>query len=154
MAGGLNVQIEQVFLEEATFRHRPGHLDLPSTTRRPGGEIEIEVSVGVTDDGERAVYRVTIDTGKDATALYDARLVMVGLFVREPKAALDLWAFAATNGLTVLFPLLREAMANLTGRGRFGPVWLAPVDVRAFGAKLMQQRAATGLDAPRPTEEK
>jgi preprotein translocase subunit SecB len=37
----------------------------------------------------------------------------------------------------MLYPFLREAVANLTGRGRFGPVWLNP-----FNFMLLAQEVA------------
>jgi preprotein translocase subunit SecB len=45
-----------------------------------------------------------------------------------PNNYLDV--IAGTGG-TILLPFLREVIANFTGRGRFGPVWVNPINFRA-----------------------
>ena len=44
----------------------------------------------------------------------------------------ELEAYLKSNGWALLFPFVREALANLTGRGRFGPIWMNPVNVLAL----------------------
>jgi preprotein translocase subunit SecB len=43
--------------------------------------------------------------------------------------------FTTGSAHAVLFPFVREAVANITMRGRFGPVWLNPVNFGALVAK-------------------
>lgn len=38
--------------------------------------------------------------------------------------------YVTTAGVTLLFPFLREAVANLTMRGLFGAIWIPPFNVR------------------------
>ena len=44
--------------------------------------------------------------------------------------------FLAGPAVALLYPFVREAFANLTLRGRFGPVWLNPFNVRAMAEGL------------------
>ena len=48
---------------------------------------------------------------------------------------------------SLLFPFLREAFASITSRGRFGPVWLNPINTRTF-SEAFKKNLAT-LDAGR-----
>ena len=46
---------------------------------------------------------------------------------------------ASGNCVAALFPFLREAIANVTGRGRFGPVFLDPINIREFAKQIQSQ---------------
>jgi preprotein translocase subunit SecB len=52
----------------------------------------------------------------------------------------------------MLYPFIREVVANLTIRGRFGPVWLNPFNLRgAIQAAVQQQNAAKEGEKESPT---
>jgi hypothetical protein len=44
------------------------------------------------------------------------------------------------GGVSMVFPFVREAIANLTMRGRFGPVWIDPLNVQAIVADAQSIR--------------
>jgi len=57
---------------------------------------------------------------------------MVGLVDREPGAEnMSIATYLTGPATATLFPFVREALANITGRGRFGPVWLKPFNLNA-----------------------
>ena len=52
---------------------------------------------------------------------------MIGLFEQQNGFEnLPMADFLGDSAPALLFPFLREAFANITTRGRFGPVWLQP----------------------------
>lgn len=63
--------------------------------------------------------------------------------VKPGEANMPLEKYATISGVSLLYPFLREAVANLTQRGRFGPVWLSPLNVAAAveGARVPAGRA-------------
>jgi hypothetical protein len=40
--------------------------------------------------------------------------------------------YFTTSGAALLYPFVRQVVADLTWRGRFGPVWLNPMNVAAM----------------------
>ena len=56
--------------------------------------------------------------------------------------------FLARSGVPTLFPFVREAIANITMRGRFGPLWLNPIDVRASVKELVEELERDGVLPP------
>lgn len=124
--------IAQIFLVTASFRHREDYLSLPPTS--PTGEmtIGVEGKVHTRNDGRVVALAVAVKSDpSDKNALYQFELEMMAIVgeVAEEANLLPM-DFIAGSGMATLFPFLREAVANLTSRGRFGPIWLKPINVR------------------------
>ena len=141
--------ISQVFLLEAHFAHREDALSIPATTRAPDQTINVEIQVMKFQERESAgiVVRAFTDP-EDKEGLYRYSVAMMALIEKEEgKENLAPIDFVTANGTTFLFPFLREAIANLTMRGRFGPIWVKPFNVRAVVEKhaaAMEARLAAG----------
>lgn len=125
------LEIEQIFLSVAHFEHRKDALSLPANTQVQL-DVEIMVTRGVSQDESRGMLTVEVATREDADPIYRLRVAMVGL-VRVDAAApnMGIGEFLSNSGPAFIFPFLREAVANLTSRGRFGPVWLRPINLNA-----------------------
>jgi len=52
-----------------------------------------------------------------------------------PNMPLD--RYFTTSGAALLYPFVRQVVADLTSRGRFGPVWLNPMNVTAVPLSVM-----------------
>jgi preprotein translocase subunit SecB len=78
----------------------------------------------------------------DENGLYDFTIeyaAVIDRIAREKFTENELAEIVAT----MTFPFLREAVANITSRGRFGPVWLNPFNVHeAIERADMQRNAA------------
>ncbi|HET8835587.1 MAG TPA: protein-export chaperone SecB [Gemmatimonadales bacterium] len=125
------IRVSQIYLESATFRHRSDHLSLSPRTPPEVGPIGFEVETGVSEDKTRALVRVRVMTPPDSTALYAFDLTMIALLRTRDEPNMPLEQYVSVHGTTLLFPFIREAVANLTTRGRFGPIWIAPFNVKA-----------------------
>ncbi|HEV2643492.1 MAG TPA: protein-export chaperone SecB [Candidatus Elarobacter sp.] len=124
--------MDQIFLDHARFSHREDYLAHPPSTSVDAA-LDISVDAGLTADGTKARIQVIVATDPEADALYSFEIGLTALLERidgEENVPLD-W-YVQANGPALLFPFVREAVANLTGRGRFGPVWLHPVNVLAM----------------------
>lgn len=126
------INIAQIFLLEARFEHGLDPLQFEPATRIQV-QTKMEIAGGHTEDQNSGFVKVTVSTINDESAHYRFSLTMIGLLVRDPEAPnLAPSEFVAKNGAALMFPFLREALANLTGRGRFGPIWLRPVNFKAI----------------------
>jgi preprotein translocase subunit SecB len=59
--------------------------------------------------------------------------------IEAAPVTLEVDRYIAESTVQILMPFLREAVANLTLRGRFGPVWLQPISGRALAAKMREE---------------
>ncbi len=124
------VKIAQILLEEATFGHRGDYLT-SSTTPTPDnivGTLNIELQTGVSADGKNGLVRLRVTTIPENRPFYEFDVAMVALVtVDETAANMPLDQYVKVGG-ALLYPFVREVVAELTWRGRFGPVWLNPVN--------------------------
>ena len=142
------IAISQVFLEEASFSHRADALALPLDTKPELGDIEITVEAGLRPDKKAGLLRLSAATRPEAAPLYSVRVRMAGLFEQQGGSEnLSMVDFLGDSARALLFPFLREAFANITSRGRFGPVWLNPINTRAFSEGF--KKGLASLDADR-----
>lgn len=138
------LQIAQVFLSQAHFEHRPDALSFPPTTPV---EIKysVEAKVAVATEGNAGLITVTIKTIDEPVALYIFHVELTALVEREANAEnMSVEEYLTKTGTAMMFPFLREAVANITGRGRFGAVLLKPLNVAALIPRDATEGAAAG----------
>lgn len=128
------IAIAQIFLLAAHFEHGQDPLVVPAQPMPlPELKTKIEVRGGHSEDESQAFVHVIVSTVEDENSIYRFRVEMLGLLVREKDAPnLALGEYVSKGGAALMFPFLREAVANITGRGRFGPIWLKPVNMLAL----------------------
>lgn len=131
------IEIGQIIVESVSFAHRDEYLSLPVKTSVGPLPLQIKTGYALSSDGSQAAIRLELSTDESERPLYIVHAVVVGLVrVTSDKPNMPLERYAALNGVVMLFPFLRELVANVTGRGRFGPVWLHPVN---FAAALKKE---------------
>ena len=132
----------------ASFGHRGDPLLLPTTTPPKVSPLTTRFRVGDLNDGAVAHIRVHVSTTADEESLYDFSVEMTALLEKGENAR-DLSRLRILEiGAALLFPYVRETVSNLTARGRFGPIWLHPFNVRAAVA---EGEAEAGADSQAPT---
>jgi len=127
-------------MESSHFNHTP-HSMLETTERTARvGEVRISMQTGSTDDGRDGMVRLTAASREEEKPDYDFHVTMLALLHTKEGSTVDPTspAFQAL-GVHMLFPYLREAVASITMRGRFGLVTIAPFDVR----KLLSSQAVS-----------
>ncbi|MBI2401570.1 MAG: protein-export chaperone SecB [Gemmatimonadetes bacterium] len=126
------IKIGQIFLEEAHFNHRADYLNLPPSTPVSVGDVHVQVQTGLSADLKRGLVRVRVSTIPGSKPMYELRVAMTALVtVDEAAPNMPLDRYLASSGAALLFPFVRELVANLTWRGRFGPLWLSPTNLLA-----------------------
>lgn len=143
--------LSQVYLESAKFEHRPDFLSLPPTPAP--GELEVHMAAQylVSDDKKSGVVRLTVSTNPEVKGHYNFEVIVGALMtVNEGNENLPIEEYARSNAPSLLYPFAREAVANLTGRGRFGPTWLHPFNFLAVmgGQQSGQARLTPPTSSP------
>ena len=131
-------------LEQAQFAHRPDYLSLPADTKLTASDVQLFSQV-MRSEGEKtnAVVRLTAQSAKGA--LYSFEVSYSALFAidTEGEEVQDMDRRLMVTGSTMLYPFVREVVANLTAKGRFGPTWLAPVNFNNTVAQKTEEPAKT-----------
>lgn len=140
------LQINQVILLEARFAHRKDALTLlPST---PVGELPIQIETKIAGKPGDKVAMIGLRgfTPENAESLYSLSVEIAAIIGAIPgEENLDPYEYAKEMGPAAFFPFLREAIASITMKGRFGPMWLKPVNLVALS--VAQPQIAPQTDA-------
>lgn len=149
------IVVAQVFIEKLVFSHREDFLNLPANTPPVVGEVSIGLMVGESKDGESGITRIEVKTDPAKKPTYNVELIMVALVKRVPgEGNMTIQEFLKSGAsVSLLYPFLREAFANVTLRGRFGPVWLNTINPQAIAQELQalapsEAVAAAGSSRP------
>jgi preprotein translocase subunit SecB len=120
----------QIMLVEAVFRHRDDYLSVPATTRAAGMSVLLEARTEQYNEGDAAGVSLRVYTDpNDKELLYQFSVQVAAVVTKQAgKENMPPSEYVVTAGTSALFPFLREALANLTMRGRFGPIWLNPIN--------------------------
>lgn len=130
--GRPTIQINQLLLERATFAHPPGFLSLPALPLQMPGDIQVTLQTQIDSANKQFLVRLQLAaTSVSGSPSYDIDVSLVGVFAISEFPATDITKQLAVTGGTILFPFARETIANLTSRGRFGPIWVQPVNLLA-----------------------
>ncbi len=129
------IQVGQIFLEQVHFSHREDFLSLPLGTQAVVGNVNVQVETGLSQDSKTGLVRVQVWTNPENKPIYNFRVSMTALVaVDESAPNMPLNTYLAGPGAALLYPFVRQVVADLTWRGRFGPVWLSPTNVLAPAA--------------------
>jgi preprotein translocase subunit SecB len=129
------LQIDQVFLLQAQFAHRQDVLALPPNTSIGDLPITVETKA-LGKPGDRSIaISLRAFTPEGQTPLYRIDIEVAAIISAIPgQENLDPFEYAMKMGSAAFFPFLREAVATITLKGRFGPVWLKPINFAALAA--------------------
>lgn len=137
------LKIAQIFLSSAHFAHRDDAMTLSPGTALDIG-INVTASVQVNETGTVALITVSVNSLDEQNPLYQFRIEMTGIVERDGgNPNLTPLDYLGQQGPAMMFPFVREALANITGRGHFGPLWLAPFNIKAGFAPAQAAGAQT-----------
>lgn len=130
----LKLSIDQVIVEAVEFAHRPDHMAVVPSSVSPELSIGYQANIEIHEAPAAAMVRLAVfsQSAGDVPLKYtfNLKLLVVLLFPEDaPKTELERRQVTA-SGIATLMPFARELLASLTGRGRFGTVFLPPVNVQ------------------------
>jgi preprotein translocase subunit SecB len=153
------IRIAQVFVEEATFRHHTDPHSPMSRRRHDYGEVNLKVETRESVDHRLAEARLTVESRPDDEALYEFRVALVMVVQAAPGTGnMTPIEYAREFATPTLMAFARELIANLTMRGRFGPVWISPINLQAGAEPSTERRPrrlrtrTAGTEAKKPSK--
>lgn len=126
----MKLGIRQILLDSVNFRHTdPNYLSLPSGKPRDS-RVVVTVEPLYSDDRKDVAIRLRV-VCEDPESPYAYDVIYTALltvdYENQPAPA-DLEPRLIATGGTMAFPFVRELVANLTSRAKFGTSWVAPVN--------------------------
>ena len=92
-------------------------------------DVEIGTGVGVKDNVVNVKLSVNVKQMENGIAQSEMSATMVGTFEKTGETPLnDMEEFGRINGASIIFPFLREHIANLAMKAGLGPIMLPPVN--------------------------
>jgi preprotein translocase subunit SecB len=147
----MKLTVAQFVLEDAQFAHKSNFLERQPSEGVPAAPVDLEIELAEAQDNP-AVRVVRLRVVSSAPeALYDFRvsyIVILMLDMQGEEAPADLDQRLMVTGATMLLPFVREAVANLTSRGRFGPSWMQPVNINELVLASTTRRPPLAANVP------
>lgn len=129
------ISLAQVLLEAVVFAHREDALALPPNTVLEV-ELQMDGQLALSPGEQAGVLRLTIRSNDAKNPIYRLSLTVAAVIHRTPgQENMTVQEYATNSAVPLLYPFMREAVANITGRGRFGPLWLHPVNFQAMATQ-------------------
>lgn len=135
----ITMTFEDFKLVKVVFEVQEGEEDLrpPTTIDIAGGHQYYEE--------EKTLHIILGVKSNDKAASYKFDVNIVGIFkFKEPVPEKAIERFARINCPAILFPFVREAVADLTRRAGFTPFLLKPINF----AEFYQEKAKTAQKQP------
>lgn len=128
------LRIAQVFLSHAHFDYRADPLTLspPDSTTQVQMNVDVQVLDLVQENGPPvAGVRVRVRSDPTSVHPYVFDVSMGAVIESEPgEENYNPKDYVVNAGAALLYPFVREVIANITQRGRFGAVWIPPFNMR------------------------
>lgn len=99
-------------------------------------DVEIGTGVGVKDNVVNVKLSVNVKQMENGIEQSKMSATMVGTFEKTGETPLnDMEEFGRINGASIIFPFLREHIANLAMKAGLGPIMLPPVNFQKLNKK-------------------
>lgn len=130
------IRISQIFLAKCLFEHVGNPTELSPTA--PVGDLTttVQVQAAVDPEDKTGAVSLVVATAPESTGLYRFHVEMVAIVERVGEPNMDLREYLTNAGPATLYPFIRETVATLTGKGRFGSVWVPPMNFAALAQQM------------------
>lgn len=130
----MKLTISQMLLEKAHFEHKGDFLSKPPNVAPPQSQVDLQIELVKQEEVSQTgpstlLVRLRVasnpEEGYGFEVIYSA---LLGVSLEGETRPDDLDRRLMISSASMLFPFVREVVANLTMRGRFGASWVAPTD--------------------------
>ena len=146
-AGAAAITLAQVYLVSAEFKHNGNPLALPQNTPHQVNQVGVQTALMELTKNEVWQILVTVANLPTEDSLYQFKVELAAIVARSGDAPQMENNHLLEVGTAFIYPFARETVANLTMRGRFGPIWLNPFNVRAALEANRQQAQSRAVEA-------
>jgi preprotein translocase subunit SecB len=122
-----------MYVQSAQFAHHEGFMDVPAD-QKFNSAVTIESKTATRNDGKAARITMRVLSETDGGNKYTFDVVVVAQVSEvEGDGNLPIVEFVNTPAaISLVYPFLRQSLADLTVRGRFGSVWLNLINPQMF----------------------
>jgi len=139
--------IEKVYVKDLSLEN-PGAPQSFMTQETPQIEIGLRTrGEQIEPDVYECVLTVTLTAKAGDRTLFLVEAAQAGIFTIRGVPPEQLQPVIAINCPTVLFPYIRETLADAVGRAGFPPVHLAPINFEALYQQQLAQAQQPALAA-------
>ena len=144
-AQGATFSIDKIYVKDLSLEN-PGSPQSFMTPEQPQVEVGLRTrGEQVQPDVYECVLTVTLTAKVGDKTLFLVEASQAGIFTIRGVPAEQLQPVIAINCPTVLFPYVRETLADAVTRAGFPPIHLAPIN---FEVLYQQQQLAQATPAP------
>lgn len=137
--------IQRIYVKDLSFES-PNSPQIFRSQWQPAVSLDINVQSNLLETNVyEVVLRLTVTVKSENTSAFIAEVEQAGIFTIQserlpPQQLQQLLKSYCPN---LLFPYAREAVSDLTTRGGFPPLYLAPVNFDALYEQHLQRAQAT-----------
>lgn len=126
-------RIEELVLVSSSFSHRADFLtrDRRSPIDDHVVDAQFQLVHGLAPSVVGVTVRVATRDGVDGAYAFHAEMMAI-IRVEDTRSGVPADSQLLQAGVTILFPFVRETIANMTMRGRFGATWIKPMNVQSI----------------------
>lgn len=143
----MKLTVAQIVLEQVEFKRRDDYATLAPNVPMAPSSVNLGAQLQRPEEPSNAVV-VRLTASSEEGALYQFSVTFAVFYMteaeKEDAAIENLDRQLLVTGSTMLFPFIREVVASLSGRGRFGPTWLAPTNFQALMANAPLETVPAG----------
>ncbi|RLA08528.1 MAG: protein-export chaperone SecB [Gammaproteobacteria bacterium] len=143
-----NFSIQKIYVKDVSFESP----DSPEIFKFTKWDPEIELNLNnahskIDDNMYEAVLTVTATVKHEDKVAYLIEVQQAGIFALVGFNENDQKYLLGSQCMNILFPYAREAISDLSSRGGFPPLILAPVNFDALYQQHMQKQSTNQQDS-------
>lgn len=144
----MKIALTGLVLLDASFRHTVDPFSSDAEGPNPEAEVPMEISLlrGEGPNAYAVVLRVNVEAPPSRYAVSVAYAAFLTFDLEGEASPHDFDNRVMATGASMLMPYCRELISNLTGRAKFGPVWIGPTNINSLIAQSENSERA----APTP----
>jgi len=143
-----NFSIQKLYVKDVSFESP----DTPETFKFTKWDPKIELNLNnahskIDDNMYEAILTVTATVTHEDKVAYLVEVQQAGIFAIVGFNENDQKYLLGSQCMNILFPYARETISDLSSRGGFPPLILAPVNFDALYQQHMQQKSTNQQDS-------
>jgi len=141
-ANAIQFAIERIYVKDLSLEN-PGSPQSFQLTEPPQVEVQLRTRTDqIAPDVYESVLTITVTAKSGDKTLFLVEAAQAGIFTIKGVPADQLQPVMAVHCPTVLFPYVRETIADATQRAGYPPVHLHPISFEGLYAQQLAQQQA------------
>ncbi len=139
------IKFDNIILSKLEFHRKP------MVVEKPELDVSCLSKATIDEEKQRLVLELSADIKEKKAADFSLQCTIIGFFsVLEGQENLSLKQFSEINAPALLFPYLREVIANITLRSGLKPLILPPINISSFIKQSQESASKPATPASSP----